>query len=217
MNLRTLIVAGALLSGGTLAAAACSSDPVVASDAGTTPTMDGAVTTPDSGPAADSGPVAMNICLTVGGGDAAKGAAGIDGVIDQAIGKIAADCTISTFFTSLPPAQLAHVGECLKTQVKELFGCPNVKYEGSKDSKGAVCRDMKTAHAGLGITEKDYDALIADLVSVIPAAVKSHPDFPGIAAALTAAKEKDGTLKNVIIENKASTSNSQSICDGGAD
>lgn len=178
----------------------------------TTPTgtADGGTSTPDSGSQT------RNICLTVGDGDPAKGAAGVDGVIDQFIGKVVADCAINQYFTVLQPAQVKHLDECLKIQVKELLGCPGFTYAGAKDSAGAACRDMKAAHVGLGITEMDYDALIADLLAVTPDAVKTHPDFATVAGVLIAPKNQDGTVKNAIIEDKASTTLGKSACDGGA-
>lgn len=201
------------------AAVGCSDDETPAG--GTTPTATSTTTSPPAEggttPPADSGGnQTRNICLTVGDGDPAKGAAGVDGVIDQFIGKVVADCAINQYFTVLQAAQVKHLDECLKIQVKELLGCPGFTYAGSKDTAGVACRDMKAAHVGLGITEPDYDALVADLLAVTPDAVKSHPDFANVAGVLIAPKNQDGTVKNAVIENKASTTLGKSACDGGA-
>jgi hemoglobin len=154
---------------------------------------------------------AQSICLSVGGGDAAKGAAGIDGVVDQFVQRLASDCAINQFFTALPASGLTHVVDCLKIQVKELFGCPGVAYAGSKDSAGMTCRDMKSSHVGLGISDADYDALIADLVAVLPEGVKNHPDFGAIATALTAPRSESGSIRSAIVESD-STSVTKGSC-----
>ncbi len=167
---------------------------------------------------ADTTVSTQSICLTVGNGDATAGAAAIDGVVDQFLTKVTADCKINGYFSTLTASGVTHLSECLKIQVEELFGCPDVKYAGSKDKAGVACRDMVAAHQGLKITEPDYDALITDLVSVIPDGVKAHPDFAGIAAALTAPKTESTSFKSAIIEDKASTTNPKAACtDAGTD
>ena len=81
------------------------------------------------------------------------------------IGTIAADCRISTHFTSLDADTFTHVGECLTIQVQELFGCAGVEYSGAMSSVDRPCRPMAEAHDGLGISKGDFDALIEDVVT----------------------------------------------------
>jgi hypothetical protein len=74
--------------------------------------------------------------------------------------------------------------ECLSIQAEELFGCDGVKYEGSKDSSGATCRDMKTTHAGLGIGAADFEALIDDVAAGLKKAGVSDADIMTAGGAL---------------------------------
>jgi hypothetical protein len=58
-----------------------------------------------------------------------------------------------------------------------------VKYP-NVDSKGELCRDMKTSHQGLGIHDADFDALLDDAASVLTAAGVSAEDLAAIADVL---------------------------------
>jgi len=83
------------------------------------------------------------------------------------VGTFAGNCKINQHFLTLGAERLNHTGECLAIQVQELFGCAGVTYAGSMDSLGAACRDMKTTHTGLAISKGNFDALIADVVSLV--------------------------------------------------
>jgi hypothetical protein len=106
---------------------------------------------------------------------------------DTLVGRFAGDCRINAFF-DVPKAALDHVGECLTIQVQELFGCPGVTYSGSKSSGGQVCRDMKTAHTGLAISQGDFDALIQDTAAfvqpLVAAGVLTEAEFTAAAGVL---------------------------------
>ncbi len=188
MQLRTqsifIAAASSVVSLGLLAA--CSSDDnktVV-----TTPTKDtGTIMPVDSGmpPAVDSG-TPQTACQKYGG------AANIDKIVQtDLVTALAGDCRISRHFTDLingsDASRLVHVSECLSTQVQELFGCEGVKYEGSKDKAGAACRNMVAAHANAPnkIAQKDFDALIEDVVAVLTAKGVSAADIGAVAPALT--------------------------------
>lgn len=103
------------------------------------------------------------------------------------VGVFAGDCRINAFF-AVPKAALDHVGECLTTQVQELFGCPGVTYAGSKSSTGRECRDMKTAHIGLQISQGDFDAMIEDIAGfvqpLVDAGVLTNDEFTAAAGVL---------------------------------
>jgi hypothetical protein len=106
---------------------------------------------------------------------------------DTLVGRFAADCRINSFF-AVPKPALDHVGECLAIQVQELFGCAGVTYAGSTSSGGQVCRDMKTTHTGLGISQGDFDALIEDTAAfvqpLVDAGVLTSAEFAAAAGVL---------------------------------
>jgi hemoglobin len=90
----------------------------------------------------------------------------IRAVVDDFVGRVAADDRIKRFFAQIAanPAELADFKSKLVAQICEVTGGPCV-YKG---------KDMKKAHAGLGITAADFDALVADL-SVSLDALKVKP------------------------------------------
>jgi len=104
--------------------------------------------------------VAAAMALTLSTAQAAPGSAslydqlgqepGITGVIDTFIGIVAADARINHFFAN---ANIARLKTLLVLQVGMASGGPQ-KYTG---------RDMKSAHAGMGIREADFNALAEDL------------------------------------------------------
>jgi hemoglobin len=78
-------------------------------------------------------------------------------VVDDFVGRVAADNRINGFFkaTASDPKRLAKFKKNLVNQICEAAGGP-CKYTG---------KDMKTAHAGMGIGSSDFDALVQDLVA----------------------------------------------------
>jgi hypothetical protein len=124
------------------------------------------------------------------------------------IGQIAADCRINTFFTSLSEDYFTRVNDCLTIQVHELFGCDGITYTGAKDSNGSECRSMADAHAGLGISKGDFDALIEDVVAALQAYNVEEADINAAAPALLG-------MESDIVED-SSTDNTQAVCGGGA-
>jgi len=81
----------------------------------------------------------------------------ITAVVDDFVGRVAADDRINGFFkaTASDPKRLAKFKRNLIDQICEAAGGP-CKYQG---------KDMKTAHAGMGIGGSDFDALVEDLVA----------------------------------------------------
>jgi hypothetical protein len=137
------------------------------------------------------------------------GTANIGNVIkNNVIPQIAGDCRINSFFTSLTPAALNHVVECLSIQAQELFSCPGVTYAGSKDSAGVTCRSMVDAHANLMISKGDFDALIEDVVAGLTEAGVAEADIAAAAPALLG-------LEGAIVRNQSTQNPTQNMCDGG--
>lgn len=87
--------------------------------------------------------------------DRLGGKAAIVKVVDDFVGNCAADTRINSFFTATAkdPKRLAAFKTNLVDQICEASGGP-CKYTG---------KDMKTAHAGMGITNTHFNALVEDL------------------------------------------------------
>lgn len=78
----------------------------------------------------------------------------ITAVVDDFVARVIADRRINRFFanTDVPPFKAK-----LVDQICEDSGGP-CKYTG---------KDMKTAHAGMGVANTDFDALVEDLVTTL--------------------------------------------------
>jgi hemoglobin len=83
----------------------------------------------------------------------------ITAVVDDFVGRVAGDSRINGFFkdTAADPKRLAKFKKNLVDQICQASGGP-CKYMG---------KDMKTAHAGMGITSADFNALVEDLVAAL--------------------------------------------------
>lgn len=109
-------------------------------------------------------------------------------------------CIGQQFAHLLAPAKAAdleHFAECLSLFVQNAAGCA-VAYD--HDQAGKACKSMAAAHAGLGISEEDYTALIDDAAKALIAAGvdAGSPQFAAVAGALTA-----DSLKEDVIESDA--------------
>jgi hemoglobin len=82
---------------------------------------------------------------------------GISTVIDDFLGKVAADKRINSFFSAAvaDPARLTKLRNNLINQVGQASGGAE-KYTGL---------DMKTAHKGMKITDANFSALVEDLTA----------------------------------------------------
>ncbi len=81
------------------------------------------------------------------------------------------DCRLRRYFADLPPVALVHLQDCLTAQIGQVMGCrhPNgdpIKYP-TMSSAGRYCRDMKTSHMNLNLSDGDFDAFIADFDKVL--------------------------------------------------
>ena len=83
----------------------------------------------------------------------------ITAVVDDFVGRCAGDSRINGFFkqTAADPKRLAKFKMNLVDQICEASGGP-CKYKG---------KDMKSAHAGMGISAADFNALVEDLVATL--------------------------------------------------
>lgn len=82
------------------------------------------------------------------------GNAAITAVVDEFLANVVADARINKFFANVDAARLRTL---LIEQIGAATGGPEV-YTG---------RDMKTTHAGMGITDADFNALVEDLVKAL--------------------------------------------------
>jgi hemoglobin len=76
-------------------------------------------------------------------------------VVDDFIGKLVTDKTLTRFFGGASTNSQKHFRQMLVDQVCAVTGGPCVY----------IGRDMKTAHGGLGITEAEWQAGVNDLVA----------------------------------------------------
>ena len=83
----------------------------------------------------------------------------ISAVVDEFVSRVAADQRINAYFaaTAADPKRLAGFKAKLVDQICEASGGP-CKYEG---------KDMRHAHAGMGIQEAQFNALVEDLVGAL--------------------------------------------------
>jgi len=83
----------------------------------------------------------------------------IKAVVDEFVNIVVADTRINKFFTDTAsdPNRVAGFKQKLVDQICQASGGP-CKYKG---------KDMKTAHAGMGVSEADFNALVEDLVKAL--------------------------------------------------
>ena len=111
--------------------------------------------------------VLVGMCSAVSGAlagekslyDRLGGKPAITAVVDEFVGRVAADARINKYFMAAAsdPKHLASFKMKLVDQICEASGGP-CKYKGM---------DMKSAHAGMEITSADFDALVEDLIGAL--------------------------------------------------
>jgi hemoglobin len=91
--------------------------------------------------------------------DRLGGKKAIAAVVDEFVGRVAADSRINAYFgaTASDAARLKKFKGNLVDQICEASGGP-CKYKG---------KDMKSAHMGMGISGGDFNALVEDLVGAL--------------------------------------------------
>lgn len=92
--------------------------------------------------------------------DALGGVAAIESVVDAFLGNVLANPAIAGRFTSLSSEEVTALRQNLIDQVSDICGSSTITYTGE---------DMQTAHAGLNITDAEFDALVGDLVTAVTA------------------------------------------------
>ena len=109
--------------------------------------------------------VSVSGCNTTGGSGAAMasekslydrlgGKSAITAVVDDFVGRVAADNRINGKFAN---ANIPRLKTMLVDQICQASGGP-CTYTG---------RDMKSAHAGMGVSGAEFDALVGDLVATL--------------------------------------------------
>lgn len=78
-------------------------------------------------------------------------------VTDDFVGRLAGDPQISRFFVGHSTDSIKKIRQLVVDQLCAATGGPCIY----------IGRDMKTAHAGLGITEKDWDSSVKHLVATL--------------------------------------------------
>ena len=91
--------------------------------------------------------------------DRLGGKKAITAVVDEFVGRVAADTRINAFFaaTAGDKPRLAKFKGNLVDQICQASGGPG------KD----MGKDMKSAHMGMGVSSADFDALVEDLVGAL--------------------------------------------------
>ena len=107
----------------------------------------------------------------------------IAAVTDDFIGRLVADAQLARFFTGHSTDSKMRIRQLVVDQLCAATGGPCV-YKG---------RDMKTSHAGLGITEAQWNVSVAHLVASLNKFKVGEKEQNDLAAALT-------TLKPDIVE-----------------
>jgi hemoglobin len=102
-------------------------------------------------PAASSAAAAPSLYKRLGGYDALAAAT------DDFIGRMAADPQLGKFFAGHSKESLQRIRQLVVDQLCAATGGPCVY----------IGRDMKTTHAGLGITEKDWDTSVRHLTATL--------------------------------------------------
>ena len=101
-----------------------------------------------SAPSDSTTPTEPTLYQRLGGREAIKG------VVDDFVANLVADPRVNSRFKALKPEQVFKLQTNLADQICDATGGP-CAYLG---------RDMKTAHAGMGITEAEWNATVEDLV-----------------------------------------------------
>ncbi len=86
--------------------------------------------------------------------DRLGGKTAITAVVDDFVGRVAADTRINGKFAN---ANIPRLKSMLVDQICQASGGP-CTYTG---------RDMKSTHAGMGVSSSDFDALVGDLVATL--------------------------------------------------
>ncbi|HVV83613.1 MAG TPA: group 1 truncated hemoglobin [Kofleriaceae bacterium] len=98
----------------------------------------------------------------------------IEAVVDKFLANVSADTRINAKFATIDADEMAHFRQMLIDQVCEATGGP-CKYTG---------KSMKEAHAGMGITDDEFNALVEDLKKALDDAGAKPEDRDQLLTAL---------------------------------
>jgi truncated hemoglobin YjbI len=131
----------------------------------TEPTTGGPTTEPDTSTGPDPTETETGgdgeLCAHLGG------EAGIGALVTNFLGKVLVDDRINGYFLN-SDVDGAALGVCVAQQLGEAAGCAGVTY---------TCDDMKSAHAGLKISQQDFDDFAEDFVAAITDHKADAPDL----------------------------------------
>ncbi len=100
-----------------------------------------------------------NLCTRLGGAD------GIQKLVEGLFGKLLVDEKINGYFLN-SDLDAANLGSCVAAQIGVIAECPGAEY---------TCKSMLEAHAGLGISQQDFDDFVADFVAAYDDHAVDHP------------------------------------------
>jgi hypothetical protein len=124
------------------------------------------------------------------------------------------DCRLKAYFSALPPDRLPHLRECFALQLGSILQCTRdgarVKYP-ALDSKGVLCRDMKSSHAGNGLTQGDFSAFIAVVDGVLDDAKVEEDDVKTVLGTFG----NPTTKKDIVESQSTALSKPGADCDAG--
>ncbi len=153
----------------------------------------------------EGGPTGAPLCGKYGGFEQVKAMAG--GILDRA----QADCRIGAPFAGLPAESTQHLRECFEIQMGGAFQCPGVAYVANTttDSAKRKCRDMTTAHVGLGLRNADFNAFLESVTVELSARGMTQDDIRAIAPVF------EGTRTGVVRVADQPDKNTFCTCAGG--
>jgi len=101
------------------------------------------------------------LCMNLGG------YGGVQALVGDFVGRVLLDERINAYFlsTDVDGGQLS---SCLEQQIGEVTGCAGVAY---------TCGDMKTVHAGMGISMVDFGDLAEDFSEAMDAHQEGNPNL----------------------------------------
>ncbi|MDC0723408.1 hypothetical protein [Nannocystis bainbridge] len=124
-----------------------------------TSTTDGTATDGTDTDTTTGEPVAL--CERLGG------EAGVGELVDAALAVVLSDDKVNGYFLN-SDVDGGNLRTCLIKQLGQVAGCPGVEYD---------CLDMKTAHAGMGISAADFMDFALDFSTALDTHQAAHPDL----------------------------------------
>lgn len=116
------------------------------------------------------------------------GRPGVTAAVDGFLQRVLADDRINAYFLNarvLAGDGAANLGGCLVLQISAATGDPDSTYPGVLDN-GYRCRGMASSHAGMGVSQSDFDDLVGHLVDELTERGVAATDIAAIGAALGA-------------------------------